>query len=146
LPDGVTLLTYSFRSKELTLWDTRSGEPVGALTADGFGRTAALSADGTTLAAAYKTKMWVYDLPSRQLRHLVKFPKDFRFLAFHPNGRLLASASTNSVITLWDAVTGTQVNRFDWKTGQVKSLAFAPDGLTCAAGGFERFVIWDVDL
>ncbi len=35
---------------------------------------------------------------------------------------------------------------FDWKIGKVRSLAFAPDGMTCAAGGSTgRVVLWDVE-
>ena len=36
--------------------------------------------------------------------------------------------------------------RFAWDVGPVQALAFAADGLTCAAGGATgRVVLWDVD-
>jgi WD40 repeat protein len=147
LPDGVTLLTYCSQSNDLTLWDTRNGEIVGTLAPSGSGiRAAELSADGNMFAVGRQSSLWVYDVPSRQLRHLLTFTKEFRFLAFHPNGRLLASAATDSVVTLWDTEVGQQLKQYEWQTGQVMSLAFAPDGLTCAAGGFGKFVVFDVDV
>jgi|GEM_PF-5004701 len=147
LPDGVTLLTYQTSGNQLTLWNFPTGEKVGELTPTGSGiNPSTLSKDGTTFAVGRRGKLWVYDVPSRQLRHQMKFEKDFRFLAFQPNSALLASASTNSVVTIWDTTAGQRVKQLDWKIGQIKSLLYAPDGLTCAVGGFEKFVVFDVDM
>jgi WD40 repeat protein len=148
LPDGVTLLTYhSGSGNELPLWDFRTGERIGELAPGASGiNPCAPSADGKSFAVGRKSKLWVYDVPSRSLRHQLKFEKDLRELAFHPNGRLLASASTNSVVTLWDATAGERVTQFDWQSGKVRAVCFAPDGLTCAVGGVESFVVFDVDL
>ena len=36
---------------------------------------------------------------------------------------------------------------YDWQIGPVNSLTFAPDGMTCAAGGESgEVVIWDVEV
>ena len=148
LPDGATLLTYSSRSNELRLWNLRTGAPVGALAPNGPDiNPCALASDGTAFAVGRNRSIWVYDVPARALQHKMKFEKDIRNLAFHPGARLLASASTNSVVTFWDAVAGRQVGQFDWRIGKVESLCFSPDGLTCAAGGGGgRFAVFDVDL
>jgi WD40 repeat protein len=147
LPDGVTLLTYTTADHTLPLWNLKTGKRLGELSPGGHGiNPCTLSKDGGAFAVGRNKKLWVYDVPSRSLRHQLKFEKDFRELAFHPNGRLVASASTNSVVTLWDVEAGERAKQLDWNAGKVESVAFAPDGLTCAAGGFEKFVVFDIDL
>ena len=36
------------------------------------------------------------------------------------------------------------MHTLDWKVGEVAAVAFAPDGLTAAAGGYEKILVWDV--
>ncbi|KAE8556238.1 hypothetical protein TMatcc_003576 [Talaromyces marneffei ATCC 18224] len=50
-------------------------------------------------------------------------------LAASPNGRLVATASADGVIRIWDAVTGTERHAFDqYFAHSVKDLAFSADG------------------
>ena len=66
LPDGRTLLTYKPLSKELALWNLRTGKKLGVLAPDGPGiNPSVLSRDGTTFAVGRKKVIWVYDVPSR---------------------------------------------------------------------------------
>jgi WD40 repeat protein len=66
-------------------------------------------------------------------------------LAFHPAGRLFASAGASAVVTFWDAENGRSVQTWEMPFKKVHSLAFSPDGCTCAAGGVGgKFVVWDV--
>jgi WD40 repeat protein len=48
-------------------------------------------------------------------------------------------------VRFWDLATGRD-RAFRWKIGEVHALAFAPDGMTAAAGGEHGdIVVWDVD-
>jgi WD40 repeat protein len=71
---------------------------------------------------------------------------EMRSAAFSPDGARLALACGTGGVRFLDAASGTELQRFHWSIGAVWSVAFAPDGLTCAAGGENgQVVIWDVD-
>lgn len=64
---------------------------------------------------------------------------------FSPDGRLLALAAHGGVVYFVDAEARQVARVFDWGIGPVSSVAFAPDGMTCAAGGADgQVVVWDV--
>jgi hypothetical protein len=67
-------------------------------------------------------------------------------MAFSPDGSLLATANTGSStepVHLWEVATGRSLAR--WRhAGGARAVAFAPNGLTLAAGGHEGVVVWDI--
>jgi WD40 repeat protein len=68
-------------------------------------------------------------------------------VAFHPGGSFLATAGDDGLVRYWDPRTGRELQRCDGKIGTVLALAFAPDGMRCAAGGSSgAVVVWDVDV
>jgi len=73
--------------------------------------------------------------------------EDVRSLAFHPNGRLLASGGQDGVIYLWNTDSGQPVSDpLSGHHGQVSSLAFSPDGSILASGGFDdAIILWNAD-
>ena len=65
-------------------------------------------------------------------------------VAFHPDGKRLASAGRDRAIWLWDLVRGEEVARLQGHTKRVFSLAFSPDGATLASGSEDTTVrLWD---
>ncbi len=66
--------------------------------------------------------------------------------AFSPDGGTLALTSVDGTVSFRDAATFAERARFAWDVGPLHGVAFAPDGLTCAAGGDHgRVVMWDVE-
>jgi WD40 repeat protein len=81
-----------------------------------------------------------------QTKSTLGYAHDF---AFHPCGNIICAVFEDGHARYLDALTGAVKQSFQWskKSKPLYSVAFAPDGLTCAAGGENgRVVIWDVDL
>ena len=59
---------------------------------------------------------------------------------------LIASTGTDGTVRFWTPGHGKEEKAYNWNIGRVTAVAFAPDGLTCAAGGENgQVVVWDVD-
>ena len=66
-------------------------------------------------------------------------------LAFSPDGRTLASASTENRAELWAIADGELRQTLEGHTQRIRSLAFHPNGITLASGSNDRTVkLWDV--
>jgi WD40 repeat protein len=65
-------------------------------------------------------------------------------VAFSPNGQVVASASWDKTVRLWDAQTGEQVQKLDGHEGSVCSVAFSPNGQVVASASRDKTVrLWD---
>ena len=96
----------------------------------------AFSPDGKTLASATDHEIYLWDIDSAQPITTIKSNsgKMVKSIAISPDGRNIASGGMDESLTLWDAVTGIQRNKFELKTGHVNTIAFTPDGNTLAVG------------
>ncbi len=59
-------------------------------------------------------------------------------MAFSPDGRLLATASTDKTARLWDPATGHCLRTLTGHTGTVHGVAFSPDGRLLAAASLDK--------
>jgi WD40 repeat protein len=107
----------------------------------------ALSADGVLLVAVGNCGVWAWNTTSdTEVFRSGKHRRGVRAVACCPTKPLIATGDTAGNVFLWDH-TGRVLTRFDWGLGEVNSLAFAPDGLRCAAVDERgKVVVWDVDV
>lgn len=142
--DGQWLTSSSGR--ELSVWEV--GGPTlpmrptvtKELTVNGF----AFSAN-ERLAACHANGVCLWDARTgAEVFRSGKHRRGVTAVACHPSREVIATGDSGGKVFVWDHG-GRVLSRFEWGLEQVAGLAFAPDGLRCAAAGGRQLVVWDVD-
>jgi hypothetical protein len=160
--DGQTLVVAAGEnglSGEATLWNTATWTRRQVLTGHRDALYAAtLSPQGTLLAtASYDREIRTWSVadgnvaegaevgPPQLLKVLTGHNDAVYSLAFHPAGALLASASGDRTVKLWDLATGQRLETFAQPSKEQYSVAISPNGKYVAAGGVDmRVRIWEI--
>jgi WD40 repeat protein len=159
-PDGKMVVATN-RDKTVTRWDVESAAPLETLRGhSNFVQQPAFSPDGKTLyTVSHDDTAIAWDLTGdRRLGRPFTFTHDRTFSKtgydghpgrLSPDGRLIAVGLKERGIQLWDARALTPIGAPLLDTGgEVKSLAFSPDGRTLAGAtagpGVGSLSLWDV--
>jgi WD40 repeat protein len=143
-PDGRRLAAVSAGGPAgcvLKIWDLQTRE---SFALPGQAISLAFSRDGRKLVGGgediivWDTANWqpILTLPGASITSV----------ALSSNGKLVAGASYDRSIKIWDAESGQLLFTLEGHTSEVRGLAFSPDGTRLASAGSDATRIWDVGL
>ncbi len=159
--DGALLASGSMNG-EVCLWDWRNGRCLHTFQGHtSYVRAVAFSPDGTLLAScSYASTVRLWDVAQADSLHLAERAEPITslpgpenaaqlYVAFSPDGRLLASAGVDGKVCVWTvpgAVYGEPPRCvLEGHSGKVYSLSFRHDGRMLASGGEDGAIrLWDV--
>jgi WD40 repeat protein/DNA-binding SARP family transcriptional activator/tRNA A-37 threonylcarbamoyl transferase component Bud32 len=153
--DGTRLLVYS-ADGAVRIWDVPGsviGNGPAAVTSFSVGEDAqvtasAFSDDGTRVALGFsRSQLQIWELSSVPvLRHSLEANQAniFESLDFNGDGSLLAGATLDATVTVWETGEGRPLYKLVGHTSKVSEVVFSPDGRTLATASSDGSArIWD---
>lgn len=145
-PDG-KLVAGVNADRKLRLWDVASGTQVRMV--EEFYGTGRFSPDGKFMANSDKDLRTIklMDVASGTTVRSMggKAPTEAKLLVFSPDGKLLATGSSEGAIELWDVAKGAQVGSLVRHADLIDSVAFSPNGKTFVSVGKDDTIkLWNV--
>ncbi len=139
-----------YRTLDIGIYRTIDGQRLSTLQSDsGRFQPIRFTPDGCKILTARSTRILSWDVKKGcQHQTIVVSPtkKQFRDVAIHPGGAILAGLSSDDVVSLFDIKSGGLLRSYDWKIGKLQCVAFTPDGTGCAVGNSRgKVLLFDVE-
>jgi WD40 repeat protein len=153
-PDGRLVCLVIYQGAHPVLYQVGNGtELCNSVNINSSARTyqATFSPDSRLVAVFSKQpdRISLWDVRTRTMRVIgILCDQSHGVFAWNPTAPVFAALNPDHVLTLFSVATGERLRSLDFDLGpSVLSVAFSPDGLTCAVGGSDnQFAVFDVDL
>ena len=165
LPEPYALTHDKFaiggKHSKIELWDVTTGKMLSIFDKIGENKhviALVFSPDGTHLASVsknisgnIKTTVRLWDTTSNDkpiiFRNILRQQTGWtNVLAFSPDGKILASGSTDKKVRLWNTATGRLLGRLTGHVNGIAALTFSPDGTTLASASTDGAVLfWNTE-
>ncbi|KAJ4249130.1 hypothetical protein NW762_012464 [Fusarium torreyae] len=145
--DGSVLISASFHGETVIIWDVVSGEKLHTLESPGQVYSVSISSDDHHIAtAAFNGGIGIWSVSTGLMSRKLKVDEPVDDVKFGPAGKLLASASRDEKVRLWDVEKGAVLHSFEGFAFGVQCLSFSPSGKLLACGSHEGIVrVWDIE-
>jgi WD40 repeat protein len=131
----------------LTLWNLENGKEMRKFDIEnGSDNGLAFSIDGKILATIKNSSVILLNVGTGKIYNLSDHTDRVISIALSPDGKTLASGSSDKTVKLWNVETGQEIRTLGSHSDFVRSIAFSPDGKTLASGSNDKTVkLWNVE-
>ena len=150
-PDGRVIASTSAAnptnaSDRVRLWEVQNGHALGIIDAPQV-NSLYFSPDGKTLVTgglgANPLQLW--SVASRQVVRRFDLDLGVWAVAISPDGKMIAAATYDKTVRLWDVATGRMLRTLIGHTELVQSVEFSPDGTTVVSASADATTkLWEV--
>lgn len=143
LSDDGRLLAIAYKSWTIKVWEVASWKVQQEFAAPSAVRAFVISPDNHLLAFATDHDKQIWELPTQKRLAVLRTPFDcycLMYIAFSPDGTMLASTDGDTAIRIYDAHTGTLRNTASDLLLESLALDFSPDGKSLFVGGPDQTI------
>ncbi|PWA93664.1 MOS4-associated complex 3A [Artemisia annua] len=145
---GENISTLSGHSKKVTsVKFVGDGQMVVSGSADKVQAVTVHATNNYFVTASLDSSWCFYDLSSGTCLAQVEDTSEsqgYTSAAFHPDGLILGTGTSGSVVKIWDVKSQANVARFDGHVGAVNAISFSENGYFLATAAQDGVKLWDL--